>query len=286
VRLRSLFGTRIDHAEETPAPPPRLGLVLGGGAVRGAAHVGVLTVLEREGIRPDAVAGTSVGAIVGAGVAAGISSAEMYEHFVKARWRDLARPSWSRLSLFETDPMGSLLERICEADTFDDLKIPFAAVASDILSGKTFVFTEGSLHEALVASSAIPGLFEPVPKGDSLLVDGGITDNLPVAAARDLGATATIAVDIMPALFGTYRPADVRDMVMMSWNILEQAAASGRDRADLLITPDVGRVSFSDFSQAQAAYEAGVAAAKAVLPELLRLAGADPGKATDPGGRQ
>lgn len=132
-----------------PAPPPAvLGLVLGGGSVRGAAHLGVLSVLERESIRPDMVVGTSVGAIVGAGVAAGVSVAEMYGYFKTARWTDIARPSWgSKLSMLDTDPLDALLERIVEAQTFDQLVRPFAAIASDILTDTSHVFTEGSLRE-------------------------------------------------------------------------------------------------------------------------------------------
>ncbi len=250
----------------------RLGLVFGGGAVRGAAHVGVLSVLEREGIRPDVVAGTSIGAIVGAGVAAGVSAAEMLGYFETARWRNLAKPSWgSKLSLFDTGPLGALLERITEAATFDQLALPFAAVASDILRGTPFVFTTGPLREALVASSAIPGLFEPVRFDGRLLVDGGLTDNLPIEAVHDLGATLIVAVDIMPPLDGSYEPKDVRDMLLLSWNTMERSTTSTPARADIVITPDVVRVSLSDFSQVPIAYDAGIRAAESVLPELRRL---------------
>lgn len=273
MSLKWLFdrGARTVH-ELQPEQPVRLGLVFGGGAVRGAAHVGVLSVLEREGIRPDVVAGTSIGAIVGAGVAAGVSAAEMLGYFETARWRNLAKPSWgSKLSLFDTGPLGALLERITEAATFDQLALPFAAVASDILRGTPFVFTTGPLREALVASSAIPGLFEPVRFDGRLLVDGGLTDNLPIEAVHDLGATLIVAVDIMPPLDGSYEPKDVRDMLLLSWNTMERSTTSTPARADIVITPDVVRVSLSDFSQVPIAYDAGIRAAESVLPELRRL---------------
>jgi NTE family protein len=261
-----------DAARRAEARGPRFGLVLGGGAVRGAAHLGVLSVLEREDIHADIVAGTSSGAIVGAGVAAGVPAAEMYGFFKAARWTSLARPSWpSRLSLLDADPMGALVERITEAKTFGDLSLPFAAVACDILTGTPFVFTEGSLREALVASSALPGLFEPVRRDGHLLIDGGVTDNLPIGAARDLGATVIVAVDITPQLDGSFEPRDVRDMLLMSWGILERSTGSGADPADLVVTPDVTRVSPSDFSQAPAAYDAGVEAAEQALPELRAI---------------
>jgi NTE family protein len=274
LKLRLPHQGATHAAAETETNPPCLGLVLGGGSVRGAAHLGVVSVLEREGIRPDLIAGTSVGAIVGAGVAAGVPAAEMHEYFKAARWRHLATPSWSsRLSLFDTHPLGALLERIVAAQTFDQLALPFAAVATDILAGTSFVFTEGPLREALVASSAIPGLFEPVRREGRLLVDGAISDNLPVDAARDLGATLVVAVDIMPLPPRTYEPKDVRDMLLLSGNVMVRSAARRAERADLVITPDVARASYWDFSEAQALYEAGAQSAEKALPDLRRILG-------------
>ena len=257
-------------------PERRLGLVLGGGSVRGAAHLGVLSVLEREGIRPDIVVGTSVGAIVGAGVAAGLSVAEMLGYFKSARWTDIARPSWgSKLSMLDTDPLGALLERIVEAQEFDQLALPFAAVSADILTGASHVFTQGSLREALVASSAIPGIFEPVRKNGRLLVDGGIADNLPIEVAREMGATQVVAVDIMPLPDGGYEPRDQRDMLLLSLSIMERPTAFQLARADVLVAPDVAHASFTDFGQAQTIYEAGVKAAEDALPMLRTVAGRD-----------
>lgn len=262
------------HRGKTPVPaeptaPRVIGLALGGGAVRGAAHLGVLSVLEREGIRPDVVAGTSIGAIVGAWHAAGVTSAEMLAQFGKAKWTTIARPSrGSKLGTLDTNPLATMFGEIMSARTFEELQLPFAAVASDILTGTRVVITEGALAEAVVASSALPAIFEPVRRDGQLLVDGGLTDNLPVDAARALGADYVIAVDIMPPLDGSYEPTDRRDMVMLSWNIVQRDCEHGRDDADLVITPDVVRVSLSDFSQMQQAYDAGVVAAEAALPAL------------------
>ncbi|PKQ15276.1 MAG: patatin [Actinobacteria bacterium HGW-Actinobacteria-7] len=262
---------------EEHAAPLRIGLALGGGAVRGAAHLGVLSVFERASIAPDVVAGTSVGAVVGAGLAAGVPAAEVLAAFGGAGWTRLAKPAWrSKRSMLDTNPMGELLEKVTSATTFAELKLPFAAVASDILTGTTVVMTEGLLSEAVVASSAIPVIFEPVSREGHLLVDGGLTDNLPVDAARQLGADFVIAVDIMPPLDGTYEPHDMRDMVLLSWNIVERGTQSSAALADFVITPDVVRVSLSDFSQLHLAYEAGVAAAEAALPALLIALGRKP----------
>jgi NTE family protein len=267
MRWQDLFH-RGRASSKRPARP--LGFVLGGGAVRGAAHLGVLAVLEREGVKPDIVTGTSIGAVIGAGVAAGVSAADMLEQFRAARWTSIARPSWgSKLAMLDTNPLGELLTRITSAQAIEDLGLPFAAVACDILTGTEVVITQGPLAEAVIASSAIPALFEPVASDGRLLVDGGLTDNLPVDAARSLGAAYVIAVDIMPPLDGTYRPKDVRDTLLMTWNIVQRAGETGRADADLVITPDVVRVPLADFTQVDAAYDAGVSAAEAALPELL-----------------
>jgi len=263
------FHRRPAPVQAPPEAPSRVGLALGGGAVRGAAHLGVLAVLEEAGIRPAVVAGTSAGALVGAGVAAGLCSAEMLKSFEAANWRGVARPAWrSKLSMLDPYPLGDLMERVTGASDFADLELPFAAVACDVITGTRVVLTEGPLREALLASSAIPALFEPVQRGEQLLVDGGLVDNLPVDAALALGADYVIAVDIMPRLNGSFVPHDVRDMLLLSWNIVQRAAELGRERADVVITPQVAAVSLSDFSAVDAAYAAGVEAARAALPTL------------------
>jgi NTE family protein len=268
--LRDMFGLRPGSpAGVAPSARLRLGLALGGGGVRGAAHLGVLSVLEREGIAFDVVAGTSVGAVVGAGVAAGVSSADMLARFRTARWIDLARPSWgSRLSMLQANPMGEILVQTVQAETFEELALPFAVSTSDILTGQTVVISEGPLREAVLASAAVPAIFEPLRREGRLLVDGGLTDNLPVQVARDLGADLVIAVDIMPPLDGSYEPKDINEMVMLSWNIVQRACETGRKHADVVITPKVATVSLMDFAQAQTAYDAGVAAAEEAMDEV------------------
>jgi NTE family protein len=251
-------------------PPTTVGLALGGGAVRGAAHLGVLSVLERERVPIGVVTGTSVGALVGAGVAAGIGSADMLAAFSNASWATIVLPAWaSKLSLLQTDPLGALMERVTGAETVADLGMPFAAVACDLLTGRAVVMKDGSLREILMASSAIPGLFEPIRRDGALLVDGGLVDNLPVDAATDLCADYVIAVDIMPPLDGTFEPKDLRDVLLLSWNIVQRAGEMGRERAGIVITPQVATISLSDFSKVDEAYQAGVVAAEAALPTLL-----------------
>ncbi|MHB9003495.1 MAG: patatin-like phospholipase family protein [Coriobacteriia bacterium] len=264
-----LFGRR------KPKPPERIGLALGGGAVRGAAHLGVLSVLERENVPIAMVAGTSVGAMVGAGLAAGIPTAELWERFQRASWARIATPAWggSRLGLLDANPLGKLIERVTNAETIEELGLPYAAVACDVLTGERVVFRTGPLRQAVLASAAVPGFFEPVRIDGRILADGGLVDNLPIDVVLEMGADFVIAVDIMPPLDGTYMPGDMRDMLMLSLNIVQHVGEYGREHA-VVISPAVGAVSLTDFGRAPDAYEAGVRAAEESLPQLLRsLAG-------------
>jgi NTE family protein len=259
---------RAPKPESTPAPR-RLGLALGGGAVRGAAHLGVLSVLEREGIVPDVVAGVSAGAIVGAGVAAGVPSAEMLEALRKASWLQIAVPAWlSKLSMLDSSPLGALIEKVTAVSDFEGLRIPFAVLACDLLTGEEVVINSGPLREAIVASSAIPGLFEPVRRGDRLLVDGQLLVNVPVQTAIDLGADYVLGIDIMPPPAGSAEPAEWRDVMLMSWDIMQRRLHGGDLKPDLMVTPAVGSISPWDFLHVSQAYDAGAAAMEEALPRL------------------
>jgi len=249
--------------------PARLGLALGGGAVRGAAHVGALAVLEREGIRPDVIAGVSAGAIVGAGIAAGVPAAEMLEAFRRANWLQIAVPAWlSRLSMLDSSPLGGLIERVTSATDFESLQLPFAVVACDLLTGRRVVIDHGPLRAAIVASSAVPGIFEPVRRDGQMLVDGGLVDNVPVQAARDLGADYVLGIDIMPLEVGAPEPKEMRDVILMSWEIVQHQCDTGRLKPDLLVTPSVSGMNPWDFSRVADAYSAGFAAMEEALPQL------------------
>lgn len=260
---------RLRRPPRPETRPARLGLALGGGAVRGAAHVGVLSVLEREGIRPDVVAGVSAGAFVGAGIAAGVPAADILEAFRHSSWLRIAVPAWrSRLGMLDVSPLGALIEKLTRETECGGLELPFAAVACDLLTGRRVVVDAGPLHEAICASSAVPGLFEPVRRDGALLVDGGLVGNVPVQAARDLGADYVLAVDILPLAADSAEPRELRDVILLSWEIVQHQCDHGRLQADLLLTPAVGAVTPWDFSRVDEAYDAGVAAMEAALPKL------------------
>ncbi len=186
---------------------PVVGLALSSGGARGAAHIGVLRALAEEGVFPQVVAGTSMGAYVGGGYAAGVSLDDLEEE-----WRSTSFLSAAR-ALLPTVPWsgwtsgGELVRRLRRTfgdRTFRELERPFAAVATDLESGLPYTITEGSVVDAVRASLSVPGLFTPVWLDDRLLIDGGVSDPLPVRVVRALGADVVIAVDVL------VDPAEVR----------------------------------------------------------------------------
>jgi NTE family protein len=250
--------------------PRTIALALGGGGARGAAHLGVLAVLEREGLTPDLITGTSVGSIIGAGYAAGIPVEEMLGIMRSLKWGDLTRLNWSsRLSVLDTTPLRRIVDKAIGGKDFCDLDIPFAAVACNVLTGEQVILREGPVSSAVTASSAVPGIFSPVEYGDALLVDGGTVANLPVRVARELGADYVVAVDIVPGLDGSHRPHDMKDMLLMTFDIRSRATqAADEDAADCLICPSLTGMPPWDFSVVEQMETLGRAAADEALPQL------------------
>ncbi|MCS7239891.1 MAG: patatin-like phospholipase family protein [Candidatus Bipolaricaulota bacterium] len=180
----------------------RVGLALGSGGARGAAHVGVLKVLEREGIKVSAIAGASIGAMVGGAYAAGLPLARIEEEWLTTSRAKLLKsflPTFPRTGLTSGSGLRRYLREILGEVRIEDLPVPFAAVATDLDTGKPVVLRSGPLVEAIRASTAIPGVFQPVRWEGRLLVDGGLVEPLPVRVCRELGAEVVIAVDTNPA---------------------------------------------------------------------------------------
>jgi len=180
---------------------PRIGLALGSGGARGAAHTGVLRVLEREGIEIAAIAGSSIGSLVGAAHAVGIPIAQVEREWLQTdvpRLLHTFLPTFPRAGLSSGNELRTFLSDLLGERMIEDLPIPYAAIACDIDTGETVVLDRGSLVDAIRASTAIPGIFHPVRHGDRLLVDGGLVDPVPITTCRALGVDFVIAVDITP----------------------------------------------------------------------------------------
>lgn len=275
---------------------PRIALVLGGGGTRGAAHIGVLKIFEQNNIPVDLVVGTSMGSIVGGLHCAGLSADEIYARLNDRKFykafntvpipvRVIIAPIMllPRLigfhpydGLYRGNKFAKYLNRSAPVTErkIEDLNPPFVAVATNLLDGKTVAISHGNLGRALQASSAVPFLRKPVPIDGKLLVDGGITANLPVAQARELGADIVIAVDVdetfEPALtekhfrkVGSVPPRVISVM-------LTSIDAYSTTQADVLIRPEVNNISLLSFKKEDGihAYEAGLAAGKAALPVI------------------
>lgn len=292
------------------APADCVGLVLGGGGARGIAHVGVLKVLERERIPVCAVAGTSMGAIVGGLYAAGYDAEELERLVGAIDWADALTDNPPREDLpmerKEEDfrhlldleigyrdgrlgiPVGLvrgqklmlLLRRLTlstwQTPDFDHLPIPFRAVATDIVTGGKAVFADGDLAVALRASMSVPGAFAPVKVGGRLLVDGGLAENVPVSEVRVLGARRMIVVDVGSPLLGEAgltSPAAILDQVVTAL-MAEKTARDldTLDAGDVLIRPELGDLTAGQFNRAADAVAAGERAAEALLPRLRAFA--------------
>ena len=186
---------------------PTIGVALSGGAVRGAAHIGALRALEQAGLRPDRVAGTSIGAIIGAAYAAGRSTHDLERLFSGLDWFSLVRPTIRlKKSLVDNRRMAEFLRDELRLTTFEALAIPFTAVACDLQSGASVRLDRGDLVRSVRASSALPGIFPPEEIDGRMLVDGSVVQNLPVSVVREMGADLVIAVDLLPAGSGARRP--------------------------------------------------------------------------------
>jgi NTE family protein len=249
-----------------------LGLALGGGFSRGFAHLGVLKVLEQNHIPISYIAGTSVGSILGAAYASGAPLARIIATCRTIRFRDIGRWRVSRLGLACNHRLGDLIEQVFESRRFEDLQIPMAVVATDLASGEPVVFTHGNLSEAIRASCAFPGLFEPVKIGTRCLADGGLVAQVPTRAASDLGAQHVIAVSVGVEDGQRGAPSNIFQVVCRAVSAAQKHQLEIWERhADLVLRPDVQALAWDDFDRADEAIEAGAAAARRALPRIQKL---------------
>lgn len=252
-----------------PEPPPvRVGLALGGGAAKGFAHIGVIKMLEANDITIDVVAGTSAGSVVGAMYAGGMDAFALQERSValdEAAIRDVRLFSGG---LLQGQKLQDYVNSQVEGRPIERLGKPFAAVSTRLDNGARTVFTRGNTGQAVRASSAVPGVFEPAKIGDYSYVDGGVSSPVPVDAARQLGADVVIAVDISTQASGR-TPDHLLGIVNQSIAIMGQRlGAEERGRADVVIRPEVNDIGSADFTQRARAIAQGERAALAALPQI------------------
>jgi NTE family protein len=247
---------------------PKIGLALAGGFARGIAHIGVLRAFRDAGIPIDCVAGTSVGALIGAGFCSGVSLEKMQEVGQSTTFADFGRwtPSW--LGLATNLRMEKYLARMTPATTFAELKTPLAISATDINAGVTVFYLNGPLAPPLRASCAYPGLFVPIQYEGRTLVDGFLTAPVPVEGALIQGADIVIAVYLEAG--GISNPRTAVDIISRSFNIIQKHTdVAWRQQADVIIEPDVSNFAWDDFSKTPELIAAGEAAAMNAVPEIV-----------------
>ena len=267
-KFRSFAGVQ----QRDPSERPRVGLALAGGFARGIAHIGVLRALTEAGIPIDAVAGTSVGALIGICYCAGVSFPDMQRVASATTFADFGRwtPSW--LGLATNQRMEGYLARFTHVKTFEELKTPLAIAATDINAGFTIYYTRGPIAPPLRGSCAYPGLFVPIQFEGRTLVDGFLTAPVPVEGALLLGADIVIAVYLESAVAES--PRTVADVINRSFNIIQRHAdIAWRQQADLIIEPDVKGFVWDDFTRTHDMVAAGEDATKAMIPQIRALLG-------------
>lgn len=256
-----------------PAKPPRIGLALGGGAARGFAHVGVIQVLEREGLRPDYVVGTSAGSLVAVLYASGMKPAELERAALameEATIADWTLPLLSR-GMLRGQALARYVSQQVGGKQLQDLPLPVGVVATDLQSGEGIVFRRGDAGTAVRASSAVPGVFQPVAISGREYVDGGLVAPVPVRQARQMGAELVIAVDISSAPEGN-PTGDTLQLLLQTFAIMGQSINRHElTTADLVVRPALVGVGSAAFAERQRAMAAGRAAMEAALPRLKAL---------------
>jgi len=296
-------------------PKPRIGLVLSGGAARGLAHIGVLKALEEQGIKIDAIAGTSMGAVIGGLYASGYKIDELEKLALDIDWQQALSDAPPRKDVpfrrkqddrdflvkqklsFRDDgslglPLGviqgqnlallleSLLAHASDIRDFDKLPIPFRAVATDIVSGEKMVFRKGHLPQVIRASMSIPAVFAPVEVNGRLLVDGGMVDNIPLDVARGMGVDIAIVVDIGTPLRNRKQLATVIDVLNQSITLMTQRNSQEQLATlhpnDILIQPPLAGFGVTDFGRAQEMIDAGYRATRILDARLTALRPAEP----------
>jgi len=254
--------------------PMRIGVALGGGFARGLAHIGVLRVLEQNGIPLYCITGVSAGAIVAAAYASGATPAEIAQAGSAMRFTDVARWTIARMGIAGSERMERFLRKLLKCYTFEQMRIPLGVVATDVVTGEGVTFRDrGDVILPIRASCSYPGLFQPVRCGERLLVDGAINTEVPALLARVLGATHVISLHL-PMQGAAATPTNMFHVINRCFQILHsRTEITWRQHSDLVIEPDVRGMEWDSFESAAQLIKAGEEAARLALPRIQALMG-------------
>lgn len=258
----------------------KIGLALGSGGARGVAHLGVIKALEEEGIRPDYITGCSMGSVVGAGYAKGLTIDEMYNIVKKLKaiqLIDVTALPITRLALTRGNKMRRLLLSKLGETTFDELKIPFSCVSSDLYSGRLVTLSEGKVATAVAASSSMPTVFPPVKLDDKLLIDGGVLCRVPTKQCKEMGADVVIAVDVLTNTGDSVdRVKNIISMIMRVFDMMDYNGSEMKKQLygtenEVWLTPEMKGMSQYAVKDADTAFAEGYETAKAHMDEIKEL---------------
>lgn len=266
------FGREFSRQIEVPETPrPVIGLALGGGFARGIAHIGVLRVLEEEQIPIRLMTGTSVGAMIGALYASGVTCSELEEIGHQTRFTTFARWTLSRCGFASNDRMSVFLTRLLKVKTFEELRIPLGIIATDFNTGEGVVFRSGPMIDPIRASCAYPGMFLPVKIGDRLFVDGMLSYPVGTWPLRKMGATRVLAVHLKGGWSKPGNPRHLFEVIGQSFSIAQDAmAAAWRPAADFVLEPEVMGFGYDDFKRTSELIKIGEAAMRQAIPHIRK----------------
>ena len=253
----------------------KIGLALSGGGARGFAHIGVLRVLAENNIPIDMIAGTSAGSIIAGAFACGMSAGEIEAMAAKVGWLSLVRPSFSFGGLLSNAAMGRFLRIHFPVSRFEDLKIPFAAVAFDLATSESVVFRDsGDLIDAIRASCAVPGIFAPVrDTAGRRFVDGGIISPMPVETVRTMGADIVIAVNLLSC--GTSFSNNSRSLIgialQSTLEVIRAVSVRENSLADVVIEPQIAHLRMDQIGRREEFLALGEKAASDALDQILQI---------------
>lgn len=275
IRSVQAFGRELSRKTGIPEPLasgiPTVGVALGGGFARGIAHIGVLKVLEEEGIPVRLVTGTSVGALIGACYCSGLSAEEMDEVARSVRFTTFARWTLSRYGFASNDRMVTFLKRTLKVRSFEELRIPLGVTATDFNTGKGVVFHSGTIIDPVRASCAYPGMFLPVNIRGRWLVDGMLSYPVPTRPVREMGADRVLAVHLKGQWAKNGAPRHLFDVIGQSFAIAQDRMSDlWRGSADVVIEPDVASFAYDDFKRAADLVRVGEEAMRKALPAVRK----------------
>ena len=240
------------------------GLVLGSSGARGTSYVGFIKSLEENGLTPNFIAGSSMGAVIGGAYAIGMKSCDMEKEILQLKSSHLIDVSLrpvTNSAILRSKKLIKVLDNYFKGKTFNQTKIPFTTVAVDLLTGGVYAFKgEDNLAEGVAASASIPAVFKPVKKGDMTLVDGGVLCRLPIQQVRDMGAEVVVVVDALGETRSIDKDFNILSIIMRSYEVMDGELTKNKNqllRPDLLIEPDLGNMSQFKFKEFDFAIEQG-----------------------------